>query len=56
MEELKIKNKEKKTREMAANVKLFADRTMSASQKKKQQKKRKNKQKESGIMELSSGS
>ena len=29
-----VKNKEKKTREMAANVKLFADRTMSASQKK----------------------
>jgi hypothetical protein len=28
-----VKNKEKKTGEMAANVKLFADRTMSASQK-----------------------
>ena len=37
--EIFIKNKEKKTREMAANVKLFADRTMSASQKKKQQSK-----------------
>lgn len=32
--EIFVKNKEKKTREMAANVKLFADRTMSASQKK----------------------
>ena len=32
--EIFVKNKENKTREMAANVKLFADRTMSASQKK----------------------
>jgi hypothetical protein len=32
--EIFVKNKEKKTREMAANVKLFANRTMSASQKK----------------------
>jgi hypothetical protein len=37
--EIFVKNKEKKTREMAANVKLFANRTMSASQKKKQQSK-----------------
>lgn len=40
--EIFVKNKEKKTREMAANVKLFADRTNVRKPKKKQQSKESN--------------